>query len=148
MYSPTKLNLSYQSPRTNSRLLSILFQVEERYKGQLICEDLIEKMKQDLDFLPAQIKKRLRFGPDPETFVAIAFYAEPDTTDLHERIFNEAKAINSKRRADYEAGKKFILDYYLLFEVYTQCRITSQLESHYAGMKFHPHYEIEQLWQN
>lgn len=148
MYLPMNLSLGYQSPKTNSKLLSIFDAIAENYRDALINDDLIDRIKLDLDFLPETIKRNIRFNCDPDNLLSINSPNEEDNADLHHSIFKEAIAINSKRRGDYNAGRKFVLDYRLLFEFYTGYTITSEIDIHFSGMKFKPKYETEIItWQ-
>ena len=141
MYSPTNLNYGLA---TNSKLIANLIAVAKNHLHDVADDLTLSKIKSQLD-IPKVILEAITFT-DTGT-LQVTFQHLEDGPELHTRIFNEAKAINSKRRADYQAGKKFIRDYLYLFEFYTGHTITSTLEIHFSGMRFHPQYGTEQIWQ-
>lgn len=143
------LSLGYQSPKTNSKLIAIFDAVFEKYKHHLITDQVIAEIKQQLDFLPETIKKGIRFNFESEQWINLDAPTQTDSPALHHSIFKEAIAINSKRRGDYNAGRKFVLDYQMLFEFYTGYTITSKIDIHFSGMKFKPNYTTELItWQS
>lgn len=164
-YSTTKRSLDSATetdasfPLTHSSTLSALkaltLNVQNEFKHDLISETLIDSIKSRLHFLPEEVKHALVFNlNDPTSFITFTVGAcKPQALvegslefdDLHHSLLRRCVERNNSRRADYNAGRKFIADYRMFFELATGHYLNCDLQIHHSGMKFKPEYRIHNI---
>lgn len=140
-------------PSTLSALTALALNVQQEFEHDHISGLLIMNIKDRLWFVPDQVKRALVFNlKNPSAFITFQLPKprEGDCLiegteafkDLHKEILLLCIERNNSRRGDYQAGRKFITDYRMLFEVFTGYYLNCNLEIHHAGMKFKPEYSI------